>query len=224
MTADMAWAVAPRLPAALAGFAAADGCDVFALALDAEPTTHAWAILSDDEQQRAQRFRSAGDRWTFVHTRCALRQLLGQRLGVASEDVRFDVVGRGKPVLAQRWASTGLRFSVAHTAGLAVIALSNGEVGVDIERVAPESWDRDMAALVLSPAELEWVDAQADIHTAFFTCWTRKEAWVKMGDLGIDDGLAVITLTPTPAAAIAAEIHSGSPWPDIIVACATGCS
>ncbi len=195
------------------------GCEIGYLSVDAAPSNEAWGTLSADEQQRALRYRTTHDQWAFVTTRYTLRCLIGDRLGIGAATVVFDTVGRAKPVLAEPQARTGLQFSVSHASGLAVIAVADQPIGVDIERVRPEVWDLESAALVLSPQELDWLQAQSDADTAFFECWTRKEAWVKMGDQGLIDELTRITLTPRHHDPHCQLSHA-SPWPGVIVACA----
>ena len=151
------------------------------------------AMLSPDERERAARYRHDRDRDRFVSTRAALRRLLGADLAIDPTAVRFAEAGRGKPVLVP---DTGRRFSVAHAGGHALVALADRPVGVDVELVRPDAWDPAMAALVLSPAELAWVREHDDPDRAFFRCWTRKEAFVKLGSAGLVDGLRQLTLTP----------------------------
>jgi 4'-phosphopantetheinyl transferase len=77
-------------------------------------------------------------------------------------------------------------FSLAHTAGLAVLAVARVEVGVDIERIAgPDVLEA--ARLALSDDErarmADW--APGDAPAAFLDLWTRKEAYLKGIGLGI---------------------------------------
>jgi 4'-phosphopantetheinyl transferase len=153
------------------------------------------ATISADERARAARFHHDRDRDRFVTARAALRRLLAGRLRTDAASVSFAETGRGKPVLVP---DTGLRFSVSHAGGHALLALADRPVGVDVELVRPEAWDPAMAALVLSPAELAWVREHDDPDHAFFRCWTRKEAFVKLGSAGLVDESRLLTLTPGP--------------------------
>jgi 4'-phosphopantetheinyl transferase len=86
-------------------------------------------------------------------------------------------------------SGTRLQFNLAHSHGVAVIAVAgSGAVGIDIERVRP----LDVEGIInsfFSTAEVEVILAQppADRLRAFFTCWTRKEAYLK----ATGDGIAV---------------------------------
>jgi len=75
-----------------------------------------------------------------------------------------------------------IHFNLSHTAGLALVAVAgNGRVGVDAEIVRPEIEVADLSRRFFAPAEAaEILALSADVRlAAFFTCWTRKEAFVK---------------------------------------------
>jgi 4'-phosphopantetheinyl transferase len=174
------------------------------------------ATISAEERARAARFRHRRDRDRFVTARAALRRLLGADCGIAATAVQFAEAGRGKPVLVP---DTGRRFSVSHAGGHALLALADRPVGVDVEHVRPEAWDPAMAALVLSPAELAWVRDHDDPDHAFFRCWTRKEAFVKLGSAGLVDESRLLTLTPVPRVP-GVVLVDGVLGADVAVACA----
>ena len=83
---------------------------------------------------------------------------------------------------------TPLQFNLAHSGGLALLAVTrSGAVGIDIERIRPlPDYDRIMRSF-FSTAESEAILAlpPADQLQAFFTCWTRKEAYLKATGDGI---------------------------------------
>src|SRR5262249_429551 len=112
---------------------AADEVRVWVVPLDAPPVEAAelFACLTPDEQQRAERYKVEKPRHEFVPGRGLLRQILGRQLGLAPLKVPITYTGAGKPVLP----GNEIHFNVTHTAGLALIALANQPVGIDVERV-----------------------------------------------------------------------------------------
>ena len=81
---------------------------------------------------------------------------------------------RGKPLFAgrdDRW------FSLSHSGGIALCALSADPVGVDVELVRPRR--AALPAYVLSPPELARFDGTWE---DFYRLWTLKESWCKRGD------------------------------------------
>jgi 4'-phosphopantetheinyl transferase len=133
----------------------------------------------------------------FVVVRHALRCLLGERLGLLAREVDLGTTNNGRPVLLSG-AEKGVHFSVTHAATASFVAIASGPVGIDAETVRPHDWNRPAAELVLSPAELAWLDAQPDPDTSFCRAWTRKEAFAKFDGRGLSRDLRGITLTPTP--------------------------
>ena len=146
-------------------------------------------LLSEDEQQRASRLVFQRDRARFIVARARLRQLLGARLGVSPASVEFSYGARGKPALAARFADCGVRFNVSHSEDVAVYGFAaDREVGVDVEAVRELPDADEIAARCFSVREYEAYLALAahDRPLGFFSCWTRKEAFIK----AIGDGLS----------------------------------
>lgn len=152
------------------------------------------AYLSTDERERAALYRQAEDRIRFVVTRAVLRLLLAEA-GLGSAETLTIVAGaNGKPELLH---SSPIRFNVAHSADVAVVALAEGRpVGVDVELVRERADLRDVANRFFALPEvaaLARYDGYA--HTvAFHRCWARKEACAKAAGLGLRaplDGLLV---------------------------------
>ena len=141
--------------------------------------------LSADELRRADRFHFARDRRRFMAGRGLLRTVIAGYLHCAAHEVGFVYGDRGKPTLA----TPDLQFNLAHTDRLAIIGLArSGPLGVDVERIRPSE---DLARLVsefFSPREQKAMAALPpdERQSGFFTCWTRKEAYLK----ATGDGLA----------------------------------
>jgi 4'-phosphopantetheinyl transferase len=141
------------------------------------------AILSSDEQQRAERFHFAVDRVRYVVGRGALRTILARCMNVnAADRLRFEYGAFGKPQLAGGSAEIPLQFNLSHSGELILIALATGRaVGTDVERVREDVEVERIAASFFSPQEqrdLQSLPARLRVQ-AFFDCWTRKEAYIK---------------------------------------------
>jgi len=151
-----------------------------------------YATLSDDERQRARRYRFARDRRQFVVARGALRGILGDYLCVAPARLRFVYTPYGKPSLDPACGGGELRFNLSHAGELALFAVTRGrEVGIDLERLQPEPTDEAATLFVaqqfFSPWEVQELMAlPAEMRgLAFYTCWTRKEAYIKARGEGL---------------------------------------
>ena len=142
--------------------------------------------LSPDEVARARRFRFQVDRDHFVAGRAVLRQILGRYLGTRPSDLVFDYGPQGKPSLADN--PYDLHFNLSHSRGLMLCALSRGrKLGVDVEHLRDDVDFGGVAQSFFAPQEiatLRRVPAHLKKHT-FFTCWTRKEAYIKACGQGL---------------------------------------
>jgi len=179
-----------------------------------------WYTLTADERQRAERYVFERDRTHFVVARGLLRVLLGRYLRQDPPHLRFTYGPQGKPALATDMGGMALRFNVSHSHGLALYAITRGrEVGVDVERIRAEVAQEKIAERFFSPREVTVLRAlpMSLQATAFFACWTRKEAYIKAKG----DGLALpldqfdVSLAPGEPAALlrtAWELQEAACW------------
>ena len=151
------------------------------------------ASLDQAERTRAARFHFERDRKSFVSTRGLLRSLLGGILKKEPASIVFEYGAHGKPALA---AGNDLQFSVSHTTGWAMFAVSvDFAVGVDLEaldRLTRNTEDlSNFADRVLSTNELMvWRAIPANEQPrALLRAWTRKEALAKATGRGLSDEL-----------------------------------
>jgi 4'-phosphopantetheinyl transferase len=148
-----------------------------------------------------------------------LRALLGNYLQLDPARLEFACHSRGKPSLTGPGAGQ-IHFNLAHSEDLALIAVTRaGEVGVDVERIRPMPDGEAIAERFFSTREIEAfrrVPAAAR-DAAFFSLWTRKEAWLKATGDGIAESLAKIEVAFLPGEtprvlAIAGDAAAGEAW------------
>lgn len=178
---------------------------------DGHDTARVAEVLDEDERRRAERFRFERDRRRFVLRRAFLRTILGRYVGVDPARLRFRYTTYGKPELAGRG---DLRFNASSSQDLALYAIARGRaVGIDVERVAAGSWSLALAERFFSPGEvraLRSLDRSLQ-STAFFRCWTCKEALLKATGVGLSlalDSFEVSLRPDEPAALVAARLGS----------------
>jgi 4'-phosphopantetheinyl transferase len=154
--------------------------------------------LSQDEWDRANRFRFDRHRRQYIVGRGALRTLLAAYAGTRPELVRFTYGPRGKPFLE---GSGELQFNLSNSDEMALVGFVRGrEIGVDIEYLKPMPDCEQISERFFSESErvvLRGVSKELKEET-FFNCWTRKEAYLK----AVGEGLAApldsfdVTLAP----------------------------
>ena len=143
-------------------------------------------VLSEEEIGRAERFRYRQHRQYFIAGRGILRFLLSQYTGIAPGQIQFAYTQSGKPLLTSRDETMDICFNLAHAGGLVLYAFTCGRrIGIDLEAIRPIEEMDEVAKMNFSPQEyqkFQMIHEEARL-TAFYNCWTRKEAFVKaIGD------------------------------------------
>jgi 4'-phosphopantetheinyl transferase len=172
----------------------ADGVEAAALA----------RVLTPDELRRAARFIVEAPRRQFVFCRALVRHLAGACLAVAPETLDIGVLPLGKPFVRQPASPRALDFNLSHSGGLAAVALARGrQVGVDLELARPLDDMPALARRIFSPDELEALQAlpAAEQREAFYTGWSRKEAYLKATGDGLTGGMREVGVSLAPGAA-----------------------
>ena len=90
------------------------------------------------------------------------REMLGRMLGVEPQNVMFTVNENGKPL------TDGAFFSVSHSGALVACAVSDREVGLDLEQIRP------VPKRLGQTLQEQWETAED-----FWHLWTRREAALK---------------------------------------------
>lgn len=192
------------------------GCDevhVWRATLDQTPSQIQSFLhnLAADEQARAERFYCERDREHFIVARGVLRAILGGYLNRSPECLSFCYSSHGKPALAGESDRDAIRFSVSHSHGVALYAVTRGrEVGIDLERIRFDLAVAEIAERFFSRREVAMLRAlPTEVQRqAFFRCWTCKEAYIKARGEGLSlplDQFDVSLATGEPAAVLGTQ-------------------
>ncbi len=129
--------------------------------------------LPDARLKKVYRYRFWQDK-----ARCLVAELLLQKaLGRNFRD-EWAIGMHGKPYLK----NTCCHFNLSHSGEYVVLGVSNVEIGVDVEQIAPFPWE--MAERCFTPAELECLKQQGK-DASFYALWTAKESIMKATGLGL---------------------------------------
>jgi 4'-phosphopantetheinyl transferase len=174
-------------------------------------------VLSPDERQRAASFRFEKHRRRYIAAHAALRQILSRYLGKPAEDIVFACNRFGKPFLCETDGMASVSFNMSHSGELALAAFARGRlIGADVELIRPVEEFEQIAEAHFTPQELTLLE-QADIasrqHT-FYTCWTRKEAYIKAIGKGLSIPLNSFD-TSIPAGAAGRRIERSPDAPHV---------
>jgi 4'-phosphopantetheinyl transferase len=157
--------------------------------------------LSRGELARAARFHFDHPRNRYIAAHGWLRQLLGLYLSAPAATVEFEEGPKGKPGLGGVFRDRGLQFNLAHSEGLALIAIASATpVGVDVERIRTLVEAEDLVSRFFSKREVAEFGALTEDQKpgAFFRLWTRKEARLKATGEGIAHLLDQVEVSHLP--------------------------
>lgn len=79
----------------------------------------------------------------------------------------------GKP-----YADNGKKFSISHSGDYVIIAISDYEIGCDIELMRDLDYER-LGKIVFHKNELKMLSEAEDKKNCFYKIWTAKEAFIK---------------------------------------------
>lgn len=162
-----------------------------------------YVLLSRDEQDRASRFRVDDARRNFILTRGTLRRLLAAYLRGKPDELSFGLTKYGKPFLKGPPDApvNSVRFNVSHADGLALLGFARQrEIGVDVERIRPELDTWKLAERFFSAHERSALKnlSGEELQSAFFRCWSRKEAYIKARGEGLSLPLSQFDVSIAP--------------------------
>jgi 4'-phosphopantetheinyl transferase len=141
-------------------------------------------FLNSIERNRAERFHNEIDRNRFIIYRSILKLVLAAYTKLDVKDIHFDYHFNKKPYIASH---PELCFNISHSEDFAVIAISKDEVGIDIEYISENFDFTNLLSDIFTDDEVVAIQNADDKKQAFYSLWTRKEAFVKALGKGIDD-------------------------------------
>ena len=145
------------------------------------------ALPWEERRQRVGRLVQPEARRLTLGAGALLAWALGQ---AGAADLTLSYGENGKPRLVHH---PDIHFSLSHSGTLAVCAVADRAVGVDVER--PRRVDDALVRRVLTAAEQAWLAQQANKEAAFIRLWTRKESFLKLTGQGLSrrpDGFSVL--------------------------------
>ena len=129
-------------------------------------------LVTDSRRKSIHAYLRDGDK-----ARCLVSGLLLRRICGIIEDSQLIYGGNGKPYLK----NSTMHFNISHSDDYVVLATSNREIGVDIEKIT--SFEDKVAFRCLTKQEREWMVHEGG-NEAFFRLWTAKESVMKASGLG----------------------------------------
>jgi len=139
-------------------------------------------VLSCAEHRRSKKFKFEKDRAKYVIAHSALRHILAGYLELDPSQLEFREGAYGKPELVSTPQGEPLNFNLSHSHEAALVAVTlERDIGIDIEYIKRDFQWQEVAERFFAPGEIARLRAlpEEKQHRGFFTCWTRKEAYIK---------------------------------------------
>lgn len=162
--------------------------------------------LPEWRREKAQQYKKLDDRKRSVLAFVLLQRALREEYGI-TEIPEFVYNEFGKPSLP----NLPIHFSLSHCKDAVACAVSDHNIGIDVETIVP--YDPDVARRVCTAAELEALERSEQKDADFIKLWTMKEAISKYEGMGLS----------MPFAGIAVSNYSIQTWEcdGIIMSCYT---
>lgn len=145
--------------------------------------------LDEIELRRAGKYHFDKDANRFIICRTLLKFILARQLNIEVSEVHIKKDENKKPYIS---SYESVCFNVSHSGNYGVIAISNSDIGVDVEYINYNFGFKDMLASIYSDQEITMVLNSSKSAECFYKFWTRKEAIVKATGKGINDHLPKI--------------------------------
>jgi 4'-phosphopantetheinyl transferase len=169
-------------------------------------------LLDVEEKRRATMFRADRDRRRFIVARATLRTLLANHAGLDPRRITFVVSEGGKPVVSNDGVGASMHFNLSHCGELALCAIADREVGVDVEQLRHHHDIERVAQHFFSRKEVKTLEmlSGTDCIRFFFRTWVRKEAFVKATGEGLARSTASFTVMEPPETGVTLHSPDGS--------------
>ena len=143
-----------------------------------------YAMADENRRKKADACRREEDRLCSIAGDRLARLAISAHCGVPMESIRFARTAAGKPYAV----GLDVHFNISHSGHLAVCAVSDKPVGIDVQIMRPLR--ANLTGRVCTPGELQYIGAEeltGEALVRFYRVWCTKEAYFKCLGTGITD-------------------------------------
>lgn len=164
------------------------------LEIDESEEQYYLSLLNAQEIEKAKTFSRQEVQKNYIKTRAVLRKILSTYLNILPSKIVINIAKYGKPYIPD----CKVCFNLSHSHNKFVVAVSNSEVGVDVETGRDRKRLPALVEKCFSDRERQYWHAlpKEQQTTMFFRFWVRKEAFVKAVGRGIALGLNRCEIDP----------------------------
>lgn len=150
-------------------------------------------FLSFLDKEKKREFMSASNenrKLSILISQGFAKEKISEEYNIPKSEIIFSVSDRGKPYCKSH---PHIYFSLSHSGNFVALAISDKEVGIDIEKLRPAK--DNLINRVCSQNEIDAISNSENPHIKFTEIWTKKEAYLKALGTGIDRELTSIDTT-----------------------------
>jgi len=150
-------------------------------------------FLSHLDREKKREFFSATNesrKLSILISQGFAKEKISEEYNIPKSEIIFSVSDRGKPYCKSH---PHIYFSLSHSNNFVALAISDKEVGIDIEKLRPAK--DALVSRVCSLREIDTIAQSENPHIKFTEIWTKKEAYLKALGTGIDRELSTIDTT-----------------------------
>ncbi len=144
--------------------------------------------LSNEEKLKVMKYIFEKDRAIQMISRSVLKNILSRYLSDKTEDVIFSYNQFGKPFISENKNPDSIRFNLSHSGNMILYAVSRKRnVGIDVQEINKTVSVTDIIEHYFSDHEIAQFKSLPEelMLKAFYSCWTRKEAYIKARGKGL---------------------------------------
>ena len=139
-------------------------CDIYSISEEKITSFLDDFPFGKSEKDRLEKIKNQDRKGSSLAALISLARLVDEYLPLSIERTE-----NGKPFFKDL---TSLKFNLSHAGGIAVVAVSDCDIGVDIEFIRDDVDTQRIAERFFAPTDIKNED--------FFSLWTKKEAYSKM--------------------------------------------
>ncbi|MDR1001642.1 MAG: phosphopantetheine-protein transferase, partial [Clostridiales bacterium] len=121
------------------------------------------SMVSENKRERIKKLRFPVDQMLAAYSELLVRFIACSQFEIQNSEISFLKNEYGKPYL---YGYPDFHFNISHTHNAFVVAVSDSEVGVDIERI--HAADIKISDRFFAPAERKFISQAFDKDTAFY--------------------------------------------------------
>lgn len=152
--------------------------------------------MSSERQSEVMRLAAESKRAAKTAADHLCRQAISEFCNVPAESIEFLKNEFGKPYAK----NLPVHFSISHSGDIVACAVSDKEIGIDIEKIRPVNLKA--AVKFATENELEYISTN---ENRFFEIWTLKEAYFKCIGTGLGSDIKDVSFSITPFQIICSE-------------------